>query len=73
MRVVDTKKIEEEKYITCPNCKRLLAYTDLDIREVIKHDTTNKLFKVSKYIDCIACKYSNLLSSEDFHYYKYKE
>lgn len=58
----------EEKYIVCPECKRLLAYVDSDVRKPIKHDASNKLFKISNYIDCPVCGYSNLISYEECSY-----
>ena len=61
MRVVE--KIENEKFIACPECKRLLAYTENDIRTSIKRK--DGFFKISSYIDCPICGYSNLICYQE--------
>lgn len=63
MRVVTSTN--EEKYIVCPNCKRLLAYTEQDINELIKR--SDKIFKVSSYIDCPVCSYQNLVNYTEYN------
>lgn len=64
MRVVET--VDEEKYIGCPECKRLLAYTKDDIRLSTQFVKSNSLLKTSHYIDCPVCGYLNLIKYEEF-------
>lgn len=66
MRVV--KNIEKEEYITCPECKMLLAYTQNDIRQSFRFVNDTKLLKVSNYIDCPVCGYSNWINYQEYNF-----
>ena len=62
MRIAKT--VGEEKYVVCPECKRLLAYIEHDVESVVK--ITNNTFKVSRYIECPICGYSNLIDYKEY-------
>lgn len=66
MRVAKT--IGEEKYIVCPECKQLLAYMEHDVEVVVK--ISNNIFKVSNYIECPICGYSNLIDYKEYNHNK---
>lgn len=46
MRVVEDENFIQEKFIRCPECKKLLAYTNNDVTQYYKN---LMLFKVIKY------------------------
>lgn len=67
MRVV--KDQQKEYTIQCPECEKMLAYTENDIQKV--YDTPvspTSIWQVRRYIECPICHYTHLLSWDTMPY-----